>query len=90
MKLVIDIPYGHYLTIKDGHLKDCIKATTEAIAKGTPLPKGCGRLIDARAYEQSVRKHYFDNRTVIRCTEIALLNAPTIIEADKVESGEKK
>ena len=47
------------------------------------LPKGYGRLIDAKAYEQDIRKHYFDNSTVIRCTEITLDNAPTIIEADK-------
>lgn len=55
----------------------------DAIKNGTPLPKGCGRLIDAREYENSIRKHYFDNATVIRCTEIALGNAQTIIEADK-------
>lgn len=37
MKIVIDIPYGHYLTIKDGFLNECIKSTTEAIVNGTPL-----------------------------------------------------
>ena len=37
MKLVLDIPYGLYLSIKDGFLKDCIKATTEAILNGEVL-----------------------------------------------------
>jgi hypothetical protein len=46
MQIVIDIPYGHYLSIKDGYLKDCIKATTEAIMNGTILPKEHGNLID--------------------------------------------
>ena len=53
----------------------------EGIANGTPLPKGHGRLIDANAYEADVKKHYFDNSTVIRCTEIALNYASTILEA---------
>ena len=48
MQIVINIPYGHYLSIKDGYLKDCIKATTEAIVNGTPLPKGHGRILDEK------------------------------------------
>ena len=54
-----------------------------AVIKGILLPKGHGKLIDAKEYENSIRKHYFDNRTVIRCTEIALYSAETIVEADK-------
>ena len=57
-------------------------ALVECIQNGKLLPKGHGRLIDAGEYENSIRKHYFDNSTVIRCTEIALDNTPTIIEAD--------
>ena len=60
-----------------------------AIKNGTPLPKRHGKLFDSEAYYADVKKHYFDNATVIRCTEIALNNAPTIIEANK-ESEEKK
>ena len=52
------------------------------------LPKGHGRLIDANAYMNNIHNHYFDNEMVIRCTEIALDNTPTIIEADKAESEE--
>lgn len=46
------------------------------------IPQKHGRLIDAVEYEKDVRKHYFDHNTVIRCTEIALHNAKTIIEAE--------
>jgi len=90
MQIVIDIPEIDYVL---AHIKDYSSIYTdrhiaEAIANGTPLPKGHGRLIDAREYENDIRKHYFDNNTVIRCTEIALDNTPTIIEADRAESEE--
>ena len=90
MKIVIDIPKSIYETIeKDQFITRFQLAVLQSqIRKGTPLPKGHGRLIDAREYENSIRKHYFDNSTVIRCTEIALDNAPTIIEAD-TESEDK-
>jgi hypothetical protein len=38
MKLIIDIPYGHYCTIKDGFLSECLQATTEAIVNGVEIP----------------------------------------------------
>lgn len=88
MQIVIDIPKELYDLIQNkldfnGDLKQKdIKTLMLAIDDGIPLPKGHGRLIDAREYEQDIRKHYFDNSTVIRCTEIALFYAPTIIEAD--------
>lgn len=78
---------------------------TEAFLKGTPLPKGHGRLIDANELIKSMDSwdkfgysaqyglewlckddkeyvHYEDMVT-------AVTNAPTIIEADKVESEDK-
>lgn len=54
MHILINIPYGHYLSIKDGCLKDCIKATTEAIVNGVILPKGYGRLGDLDALEEDI------------------------------------
>ncbi len=81
MQIVIDISDDDYRKVQDGRAS--VSMMRKSIANGTPLPKGHGRLIDAREYENSIRKHYFDNSTVIRCTEIALDNAPTIIEADK-------
>ena len=91
MQLVIDIDKYDYEKVKelvsdgvfdyDGTTAHLFKS----VVNGTPLPKGHCRLIDAREYENSIRKHYFDNKTVIRCTEIALDNTSTIIEADKGE-----
>lgn len=63
--------------------KDDIRTLLEAMANGKVLPKGHDRLIDAKAYENDIRKHYFDNDTVIRCTEIALSCAKALVEADK-------
>jgi hypothetical protein len=77
MQIVIDIPYGHYLTIKDGFLNECIKSTTEAIVKGTPLPKGHGRLIDADAL--NFNADY--NEPLI--SKLDFDQALTIIEADR-------
>ena len=50
---------------------------------GTPLPKGHGRLIDADALMEDVKKHYFDDYSALRCIEIPVNNAPTILETDK-------
>lgn len=89
MKLIIDIPEELFNIAKDGMLNEIQSMfICGSVTQGTPLPKGHGRLIDAREYENSIRKHYFDNSTVIRCTEIALDNAPTIIESYKAESEE--
>lgn len=86
MRLIIEIDEGKYKTITS-YPKEWDEWALNTIKNGVPLPKGCGRLIDAREYENSIRKHYFDNDTVIRCTEIALGNAETIIEADTESEG---
>ncbi len=91
IELVIKMPENTYRRIQalvraDYFENDICGNSMRRIAKGIPLPKGHGRLIDSKKYEQDIRKHYFDNESVIRCTEIALSNAPTIIEADKAES----
>ena len=84
MKLIINIPEEKYL-----YAKNLVNSGKEnnpvvlAIGNGTPLPKGHGRLIDADEFISDIKKHYFDDGTVVRCVEIALDNAPTIIEADK-------
>lgn len=83
MHIVIEIPDKLYKSILNMEVGICRNTLIKAITLGTPLPKGHGDLIDAREYENSIRKHYFDNSTVIRCTEIALDNAPTIIPAEK-------
>lgn len=89
MQIVIEIEDEYYEEImKNKDDMDRGYGYAWNISKGTPLPKEHGRLIDAREYENSIRKHYFDDSIVIRCTEIALDNAPTIIEADSEMKGE--
>ncbi len=75
MKVVIDIPPQTWALIKEGTIP--VRAY-ECIVKGTPLPKGHGRLIDADAlYEQYAYADYnFD---------MAMEYAPTIIEAESEE-----
>ena len=90
MELVIKMPEEMYKWVNDVNkffddygISDFI----DLVKHGTPIQKGHDRLIDAKAYEQDIRKHYFDNELVIRSTEIALSNAPTIIEADTESEG---
>ena len=85
MQILVDIDENLYTRLFDNgdeYVADMRRACV-AIRKGIPLPKGHGRLIDADSYHTDIKNHYFDDATVIRCTEIGLNNAPTIIEADK-------
>ena len=75
MKVVIDIPPEIWALVREGTIP--VRAY-ECIVKGTPLPKGHGRLIDADAlYEQYAHADYnFD---------MTMEYAPTIIEAESEE-----
>lgn len=82
MKIVIDIPEEVHESCKAIYKtlinKEIVDAYTYAIATGTPLPKGHGRLIDADAVMElchNLKEHTVD------CNDIARF--PTIIEADK-------
>ena len=55
MKIVIDIGKGHYDTICDGFLNECLISTTEVIKNGTPLEKV---LEDIKAEIQALTKTY--------------------------------
>ena len=77
MKIVIDIDENLYTRLFDNGVDNYDDAVdmARAIRKGTPLPKGCGRLIDAddffQMFEELDMEPYND--------------APTIIEADRGE-----
>lgn len=82
MQIVIDIPNDIYSAIVKQYRKDKELQTRDnlykAIANGTPLPKGHGRLIDVSEYYKG---SYNDAREFLD-------NAPTIIETDKeIENG---
>lgn len=86
MRLVIDIPDSIYNRIVEEDLKGIM---SNAIANGTPLPKGHGRLIDADAlvYEHTIARSTDDghNWNELCVTKDQIDDAPTIIEADKGE-----
>ena len=90
IELVIKMPKKDYLTYSKLSEKEINELSyyERIIANGTPLPKGHGKLFDGEAYYADIKKHYFDNDTVIRCTELALHNAKPIIEADTEEESE--
>lgn len=95
MQIVIDISeeaYNAIIAVKD--IDEPYESTLDevvygAIAKGTPLPKGHGRLIDADAlYENTNICHSDEDGSA--CVEWRDVNdAPTIIEADMSESEEE-
>jgi hypothetical protein len=81
MKVVIDIDENLYIRLFDNGVDNYDDAVdmAKAIRKGTPLPKGHGRLVDADAlYDQFEYADYDFEKT--------MEYAPTIIEADKAES----
>ena len=72
MRLVIDIIEEEYEEILSS--EDCgLHTLTRAVANGTPLPKGHGRLIDADALELPSEE---------MISRLLIQFAPTIIEAD--------
>ena len=97
IELIIKIPEEEYRNIclmsKDG----IGMALYDWVANGTPLPKGHGRLVDADVFEKRLmdaRSYYigekaddFDLRFAAGLKSAAerLVDAPTIIEADKGE-----
>ena len=98
MKLVIDIPDYDYRQIKEYYEKnDTVEATYSYIYHGTPLPKGHGRLIDADYLKDISLLHNWhgNNKNIVpysdrrgyrlrqREVDETIINAPTIIEADK-------
>ena len=93
MQIVIEIDEETYKDIKRGKIyssyRDVPQESVVAIANGTPLPEGHGRLIDADALNISygVFVPKVKGNVVFGCPADAVFadeleNAPTIIEAD--------
>lgn len=102
MQIVIDIPKDVYEDIlkhsteiqAEGYI------IAGAVLHGIPLPKGHGRLIDADYLKDVILLHNFhgNNKNIVpyadrrgyrlrqREVDEAIINAPTIIEADKEEN----
>lgn len=99
MQIVIDIPKENYqnLKVKDKFDDMCLNYYEKLIVRGIPLPKGHGRIID----ESKITKTYWETVDLDAPTSPVLIhknrdtifkgsNAPTIIEADKVESEDRR
>ena len=81
MKVVIDIPEEVYKDLKNKYagITDGF-VVSEAVANGTPLPKGHGRLIDADDYiDNNDEGGWLEYITIDEFNKIT----PTIIDADR-------
>ena len=82
MQIVIDIDENVFTRLFDNGIEDYeivnddLFAVAKSIRKGTPLPKGHGRLIDGDVDEQRIKE-------VANRLDVWLYEAQTIIEADK-------
>lgn len=95
MQIVIDIPEWKYKDICEGveaskkvGIPTPSPSIFEAIANGTPLPKGHGKLGDLGALSD----YFWDNRSKLythKDLQIILDDAPTIIPADAESGGEE-
>lgn len=93
-KYVIDIPKELYEAYKGRPpmLGDAgMDMIAQAIANGTPLPKGHGRMIDAGNFINVLNNDQIEGLNTYkglgRAKEL-LIEAPTIIEADKKSEEE--
>ena len=82
MKLIIEIPEGMVKALEQGCFgtKYSIYDLCGCVMNGTPLPKGHGRLIDAKV---AYRKFYA--QSMAKIGKEILDTVPTVIEADKGE-----
>lgn len=102
MQIVIDIPENFYYKAKRGffELFD-IREVRDAIANGTPLPKGHGRLIDADGFKKYVMDGFEESsglfkteefRDLARSTAISICQdvdeMETVIPADKEDADD--
>ena len=83
MKIVVDVPDEEYEEIKFMAELGELYNPHQAIADGTPLPKGHGRLIDADVLMEKSVLVNTDEDCYLYVMADDIADAPTIIEADK-------
>ena len=90
IKLVIEIDKRAYEACRELRTNNDDGITglcaVNAIANGTPLPKGHGRLIDADALDLEKEVSMADDWKTAHEIANCVKYAPTIIEADEAES----
>ena len=91
MQIVIDISEKMYEELKYLNVHGFTTAVEEAVANGTPLPKGHGRLIDVNDLDITTIEtdDYSGNEILDVVTKEDLDEAPTIIPADTESEGEE-
>lgn len=90
MQIVIDIPEDVIESAKSSpnyYPTYHFEKIWRAIAKGIPLPKGHGRLIDADEMK-TMKNIQSANFNAVELIRYWIDNQPTIIEADKESEGE--
>lgn len=92
MKIVIDIPKRYYedFKLQLPVLNRAVPSENAkyVIATGTPLPEGHGRIIDADRLQAEMDKDVRRAMSFMDLRDFVWL-APTIVEADKLESEKK-
>ena len=90
MQIVIDIDDNLYTRLFDNGVDnyDDAEDMATAIRKGTPLPKGHGRLIDADSMK-TMKNIQSANFNAVELIRLWIDKQTTIIEADKAESEDK-
>ena len=86
MQIVIDVPKDEYEKISSGKfdITGYFKLNlSDAFRNGIPLPKGHGRLVDAK---EVYKKFYC--RCLARAATEVLNETPTIIEADEEDAND--
>ena len=90
MQIVIDLPDDVYSVIVKQYRKDKELQTRDnlykAIANGTPLPQGHGRLVDISEVLIKLMQFYDGDKTIGQCLD----EVNTIIEADRSERSDKE
>jgi len=93
MQIVIDISEEMYEDLKYLNVHGFTTAVEEAVANGTPLPKGHGRLIDVNDILDRIGLEDNDANREENVGEIITLEdfdyIPTIIPADTESGGEE-
>lgn len=88
MKLVVEIDEGTYKDIKKGKIYSSIRdvplESVNAIANGTPLPKGHGRIVDISQIEclKAIHDAKYGRIPWSEAIKRIKNSAPTLVEAD--------
>lgn len=89
MRVLIDCEAWNYTGVSGNNEHETLNMLLDAFSKAEMLPKGHGNLIDSEELlKKKVKFEDFDGDTFNIIHEETIINAPTIIEADKEKEDE--